>query len=517
MAPFRNGRWKKLWIYERNVKNQAQLIAYVDRFSGGGLREFQSVLQGPLEGVFGGVHLLPFFYPIDGADAGFDPIDHTRVDPRLGTWGDLRAVGEQVEIMADLIVNHVSSRSPQFEDFRKNGADSAYADLFLTYGKVFPKGASESDLLKIYRPRPGLPFTAMRLEDGTEHLLWTTFTSEQIDIDVQSSAGRAYLEEVLNQFHAAGVRTIRLDAAGYAIKKCGTPCFMVPETFDFIRGLAAQAHASGIEVLVEIHTHYQNQIQIARQVDWVYDFALPPLVLHTLYTHSAVRLKHWLTISPRNAVTVLDTHDGIGVIDVGPVRTDTEILPGLLTAEEVDALVETVHRRSNDESRRATGAAANNLDLYQVNCTYYDALGRRDDEYLIARALQFFAPGVPQVYYVGLLAGTNDMDLLRRTGVGRDINRRCYSRADIEAELRRPVVRSLRDLIRFRSTHAAFAGEFHLLPGSDHEISIEWRKGSRRARLDVDLKAVKGAIAYSVGGGEERVVLDPGRSGEIGR
>ena len=169
-----------------------------------------------------------------------------------------------------------------------------------------------------------------------------------------------------------------------------------------------------------------------------------------------------LTISPRNCVTVLDTHDGIGVIDVGPDRRGAGMSPGLLTSEEIDKLVETIHARSNSESRQATGAAANNLDLYQVNCTYYDALGRCDAEYLIARAIQFFVPGIPQVYYVGLLAGTNDMDLLDRTGVGRDINRHYYSRQEIDSETTRPVVQALFDLIRFRNTHPAFAGEFHL-------------------------------------------------------
>ena len=101
------------------MKNQVQLIAYVDRFSGGGFRELQSLLSdGPLAGLFGGVHLLPFFWPIDGADAGFDPIDHTQVDPRLGSWDDVRALAERTDLMADLIVNHISSRSPQFIDFR---------------------------------------------------------------------------------------------------------------------------------------------------------------------------------------------------------------------------------------------------------------------------------------------------------------------------------------------------------------------------------------------------------------
>ena len=462
-------------------------MTYVDRLSGGGFRELRALLEGPFAGLFGGMHLLPFYYPIDGSDAGFDPIDHTQPDPRLGSWDDVRELAKGKDLMADLIVNHVSSRSPQFEDFLRNGDASRYADLFLTYGRVFPKGAAESDLLQIYRIRPSLPFTTVKFESGSERVLWTTFTSGQIDIDVTSDSGRGYLDQILKQFHAAGVRAIRLDAAGFAIKKPGTSCFMLPETFEFISGLREKAHALGMEVLVEMHGHYEDQIQLARRVGWVYDFALPPLVLHALYTRNTGPLKHWLSKSPRNAVTVLDTHDGIGVVDAG----------GLLSADEIASIVETIHQRSNGESRQASGEAANNLDVSQVNCTFYDALGRRDAEYRIARALQFFSPGIPQVYYVGLLAGANDMELLRRTKEGRDINRHYYTGDEIRLEIQRPLVRTLFDLIRFRNTHPAFAGDFSLLPCSDREIAIEWRNNAHWARLNVDLMAMNALIDAS--------------------
>jgi len=489
------------------MKNQVQLIAYVDRFSGGGLRDLQQMLEGPLRGLFGTVHLLPFFYPIDGADAGFDPIDHTRVDPRLGTWDDLRAVAAHTSVMADLIVNHVSRQSPQFADFQKRGDESAYAGMFLTYDRVFPGGARESDLLKIYRPRPALPFTRLRFENGTERLLWTTFTPEQIDIDVRDPAGKRYFEQILDHFHAAGIHAIRLDAAGYAIKKPGTSCFMIPETFAFIGELTFQARAREIEVLVEIHSYYREQIEIAEHVDRVYDFALPPLVLHALYAGDARPLRQWLEISPRNAVTVLDTHDGIGVIDAGSDRKHPAASPGLLSPEEIDTLVETIHHRSSGESRQATGAAASNLDLYQVNCTYYDALGRRDGEYLLARAVQFFAPGIPQVYYVGLLAGANDMELLRRTGVGRDINRHYYTRDEVENQLRAPVVRLLMDLIRFRNAHPAFGGDFQLGGNDDSSLIMEWRMDSEWARLEADFAARRAIISYSDPAGEQSMTL----------
>jgi len=493
------------------MKNQVQLIAYVDRLSGGGIAELRSLLRGPMDGLFGGVHLLPFFYPIDGVDAGFDPIDHTQIDRRIGTWEDLLALGNTAEITADLIVNHVSALSPQFEDFSRHGERSPYAGLFLTLGKVFPNGASEADLLRIYRPRPGLPLTYMRLQNGQERLMWTTFTPQQIDIDVESVQGVRYIAGILDAFQKAGVRLIRLDAVGYAIKRPGTSCFMIPETFHYISELTSQAHARGMEVLVEVHGYYRDQVEIARRVDRVYDFALPPLVLHTIFRKDARGLKNWLALSPRNAITVLDTHDGIGVIDVGADARDPVGRPGLLPPADIDSLVETIHERSAGQSRKATGAAASNLDLYQVNCTFYDALGRRDGEYLLARAIQFFAPGIPQVYYVGLLGGENDMKLLERTGVGRDINRHYYTTREIEAALERPVVRELMELIRFRNRHGAFAGEFGLPPCSGEELVMEWKTATEFARLEVSLRELAADLVYSTATGVEHRCLVGGR------
>src|SRR5438477_12685885 len=118
------------------MNNQVQLITYVDRLSGGGFRELRELFRGPLKDVFGGIHLLPFFRPMDGSDAGFDPIDHTQVDSRLGTWDDVLALSENLEMMSDLVVNHISSQSPQFQDFIQHGEESPYAAMFLTYNRV---------------------------------------------------------------------------------------------------------------------------------------------------------------------------------------------------------------------------------------------------------------------------------------------------------------------------------------------------------------------------------------------
>lgn len=467
------------------MKNQVQLCTYADRLGCGNLKTLTALLNGPLNQVFGGVHILPFYYPIDGADAGFDPIDHTQVDERLGNWSDIATLSESHEVMVDVIVNHVSSQSAAFQEYLQHGDASGHQDLFLTFGSVFPDGASEQELLALYRPRPGLPFSRIKLADGSEKLFWTTFTSEQIDIDVHSEAGQAYLTRILDQLEAAQVKMIRLDAAGYAVKKAGSRCFMTEDTFAFIEQFTQQAQTRGMEVLVEIHAHYLTQVAIAKKADWVYDFALPPLVLHTLIAKDSAPLKAWYDMAPRNAITVLDTHDGIGIIDIAAEKS---VGPGLLNDQQVNDLVNAIHSNSQEQSRKATGAAASNVDLYQVNCTFYDALARDDHQYLLARLIQLFSPGIPQIYYAGLLAGENDMALLEKTGVGRDINRHYYDQQEINTALGKPVVANLIQMIRFRNQHRLFQqGAFTLAQSDDTTLRLRWQEDDNALTLDIDL------------------------------
>jgi sucrose phosphorylase len=480
------------------MKNQVQLIAYVDRLGGGNLRDLQMLLTGSLRGLFGAVHLLPFFNAIDGADAGFDPIDHTTVDPRLGTWQDVKSLGQHVDIMADVIVNHMSSESPQFLDFMRHGDASRFAGLFLTLDKVFPHGVTSAQLLQLYRPRPGLPLTIATCASGEQKILWTTFTPSQIDIDVYHPEGVAYLDKILTTLSENGVRLVRLDAVGYAVKKAGTSSFMTEETFDFMSEFSVKAKGYGLEVLVEVHSYYRKQIDIAKHVDWVYDFALPPLVLHAIFFNTARYLKKWIAIRPNNALNVLDTHDGIGVIDIGADASDRIASPGLVPPKEIDELVERIHKNSCGESKLATGAAASNLDLYQVNCTFYAALGNDDRAYLLARAIQFFMPGIPQVYYVGLLAGDNDMALLASTGAGREINRHHYQPGEVETALQKPVVKDLLALIKLRNAHPAFGGEMITKETAEHELVMCWRAEVDGVAHEVELNVDFATLSYRI-------------------
>lgn len=475
------------------MKNKIQLITYIDRLGCKNIKDLNSLFKNEFKGLFGGLHILPFYFPIDGEDAGFDPIDHQLIDPRLGDWNDLLELSKEVDIMADLIVNHVSAKSVQFQDYIQKGKASKYASLFLTFDTVFPNGATEADLLSIYRPRPNLPFTLVKLKDGSTKLIWTTFTSNQIDIDVKSEIGIQYLEGILETFQNGGIKMIRLDAAGYAIKQQGTSCFMIDETYEFIDQLTQKAKAKGIEVLVEIHSYYKTQIEIAKRVDYVYDFALPVLVLDTLFNKNASNLKKWLEVSPRNAITVLDTHDGIGIVDVAGDGDK----PGLIEGTTLSKIVDQMHNNSVGSSLKATGAAASNLDLYQVNCTYFDALGRDENAYLIARAIQFFVPGIPQIYYVGLFAGENDMELLDKTNVGRDINRHYFTKNEINEHLKKPLFNDLKELMLLRNNHQAFNGDFNLIETSDNVLNIKWTNNNHSAELLIDLTTMRMQTNFS--------------------
>ena len=189
-------------------------------------------------------------------------------------------------------------------------------------------------------------------------------------------------------------------------------------------------------------------------------------------------LKKWLEMCPMKQFTTLDTHDGIGIVDV----------KDLLPDEEIDKVKEQMYSQGANVKKIYSSEAYNNLDIYQVNTTYYSALGNNDDAYLLARAIQFFAPGIPQVYYVGLLAGSNDTDLMERTKNGRDINRHYYSAEEIDIEQERKVVREIKALMELRNSHPAFGLEGTISVSADGDrLTIIRVCGENRITLNANL------------------------------
>ena len=479
------------------------LLAYTERLGAptpdlAGVRDL--LTDGPLA-VFDGVHLLPFFVPYDGDDAGFDPVDHATVDPRLGTWDDVRALADAgVHVTADLIVNHVSADSAEFRDWLARGPASPADGMFLTFDTVFPQGADEAAITAFYRPRLGLPFTPYQRADGTRRLVWTTFMPTQVDLDVHHPAAQAYLRRILRTLRAGGVSTVRLDAVGYAVKTPGTDSFMTDRTLAFVEEITALAHAEGLQVLVEVHAHHTQQAAVAPLVDLVYDFALPPLLLHALATGATDRLAHWLDIRPPNAITVLDTHDGIGVVDAGP----SGARPGLLSAQEMAEVFAEAERRTGGQSALASAKVAWAALPHQVNATFFSVLGQDATAYLLARCVQLFVPGRPQIYYVGLLAGTNDMARFAATGQGREVNRHVYTPDELAAALAGEVTRAQLGLVALRSGHPAFGGRFAARDLGDGRLELAWTaEDGASAVLTADLAPGRQAFAIEVSGGPE--------------
>ncbi len=500
------------------LRNQIQLITYADSL-GKNFHELAIALDTHFKGVVSGVHVLPF-YP-SSSDRGFSPLTHFEVDPVFGTWADVQLITAQHDFMSDVVLNHVSKQSIWFQDYLAKGDASEYADYFITAEKFSHRikkhrdqlpeavrtvekivskiraadklfhlgGVSKAVLKKIYRPRPGTPFVEMEFKDGTKKQIWCTFSNDQIDVDINNPKVRQYFKDVLVFLAEKGIKLVRLDAFGYAAKERDTNNFLIPQAYAFVDELAQVAHAHGMAILPEVHNHYSFQIKLAQTpgVDYVYDFALPLLIMNALFTKNKGNLKHWIDIRPQNCVTTLDTHDGLPVPDV----------EDLMPEAERQLVCETIRKNGGKDALRASGTNSDNLDVYQINCTYYSALGESDDAYIMARALQYFVPGIPQVYYVGLLAGKNDPERLDRTGVGREINRHAYSLEEIALEMQRPVVKRLFQLSLFRNTYAALNGEFCVKDSPEHQMILGWKNDSAECELKVDFQTLISTLEYT--------------------
>jgi sucrose phosphorylase len=458
------------------IKNEAMLITYADSL-GRNLKELNEVLDKHLRGVVGGVHLLPF-YPSSG-DRGFAPMDYTQVDPAFGNWADVEAMSKDFYMMFDFMINHISRQSPYFQDFLEKKDESEYADLFIRYKDFWPNGEpTQEDVDLIYKRKPRAPYVEVAFKDGSLEKVWCTFDEQQIDLDVTTATTQKFITDNLTFLAEKGASIIRLDAFAYANKKIGTNCFFVePDIWEMLNHSEQTVAPYGVTVLPEIHEHYSIQLKIADQDYYVYDFALPMLVLHALFSGKVNRLVHWLEICPRKQFTTLDTHDGIGVVDV----------KDLLSDEEAEMTRESLYSQGANVKKIYSTEAYNNLDIYQINCTYYSALGNDDQAYLLARAIQCFAPGIPQIYYVGLLAGVNDIALLEETKEGRNINRHYYTQEEIDVEVERPVVQKLFNILKFRNSNPAFDGEIQIEQLDENNMVITWENMQNGARLEANL------------------------------
>ena len=457
------------------------LITYADSL-GNNLNDLSEILDKYFEGAIRGVHVLPIF-PSTG-DRGFSPTRYDEMDPKFGTWKDFEELGEKYYLMLDFMINHISKHSEYYKDFQKNGENSKYKDLFLDWNKFWPEGRpTKADIDQIYKRKDKAPYQEITFADGRKSKLWNTFGDEQIDLDVRTKATQEFIKNSVRTLAKHKASLIRLDAFAYAIKKLNTNDFFVePEIWKLLDQVKDDLKGTDAKILPEIHEHYTMPMKVAKHGYYIYDFALPMVLLYSLYSGKSDRLASWLKKCPMKQFTTLDTHDGIGVVDAKDVLTD----------DELEYTTNELYKVGANVSRKYSSAEYHNLDIYQINTTYYSALGNDDKKYFLARLLQVFAPGIPQIYYVGLLAGKNDLKLLEETKEGRNINRHYYSKEEIVKEVKRPVVQSLIKLLRFRNEEAAFDlyGSIDVETPSENVIVIRRsnKDQSRTAEAKVNLK-----------------------------
>lgn len=464
------------------IKNKVQLITYPDSL-GGNIKNLNTAIEKYFDNCFeGGIHILPP-YPSSG-DRGFAPINYMEIEKTFGSWDDVKLLGEKYDLMLDLMVNHISKESEYFKDYLKNGENSKYSKFFINLERFWEDGVpSEDDLNKIFlrRDKPYSTFDVC----GKKVNIWTTFgktdPSEQIDLDIQCNEVREYFCSIFKKFSSENIKFIRLDAIGYVNKKIGTSCFFVePDIYEFLDWLIGEADKYNIGLLPEVHSHYSYQYKLANKGYWIYDFILPYIVLSTIINQNCTNLISYLENRPTKQFTMLDCHDGIPII---PDLND------FFDSDEAKNVVNVCEKNGANFSKILNEShKVNGFDVHQINCTYYDALERNDDAYILARCIQFFVPGVPQVYYVGLLAGENYYEGIKETGDGRAGNRYNYSTEEIGAARSKEVVDRLVNLIKFRNDCIAFDGEFSFCKTDNLNFAFNWVKDNYQVNIKFDLK-----------------------------
>jgi glucosylglycerate phosphorylase len=456
------------------------VIAYGDHVSEpdrAPLATLEDFLSRHTAGAVGGVHLLPH-YPWT-SDDGFAVVDPAAVAPELGDWDDVERLGGRFRLMLDAVVNHTSASSPWFRGWLQD--DPAFADHYLSV-------PDDTPLEDVVRPRTTPLLTPFEAREGVRHV-WTTFGPDQVDLDYGNPEVLLRVTGLLLDYVAHGASALRLDAVAFLWKRLGTSCIHLPETHEVIRlwRTVLDAVAPGTLLVTETNVpHLENLSYFGDGTDeahLVYQFPLPPLVLHAFRRGDASALRTWLETleTPTSATTFLNflgSHDGIGL---RPVEA-------LLPAEEVQALAAAISEEGGGVSYRTVPGRG--PFPYELNSTYFDALNpstaaepaeRQIARFLAAQSLLLALAGVPAIYLHSLLGSRNWTAGVERTGHPRTINREKLDRAEVEASLATPgsrraaVFAGITARIAARVAEPAFhpSGAQRLLPAPPGLVAFE--------------------------------------------
>ncbi len=457
---------------ERLTECDAILITYGDQITEPErppLRTLAEVLTAYAEGILSGVHILPFF-PYS-SDDGFSVIDYTTVHPDWGDWDDVERIGAHFRLMFDAVINHISRQSDWFQGFL--AGDPHYDDFFITV-------EADVDLSDVVRPRARPLLTAVATHER-EKLVWTTFSPDQIDLNFANPEVLLRIIDVLLCYVDHGAEIIRLDAIAYLWKEIGTGCIHLEQTHRVVQLFRAlfDLVAPNVMIITETNVPHAENISYfgdgTNEAQMVYQFSLPPLVLHALARGDASYLTEWAVglagDVPSKQTTFynfLASHDGVGV---RPVE-------GILPPPEVQWLAERTQAHGGYVSYKTN--ADGSKSPYELNISYFDALsdprsaeplGLQVRRFMVSQAIMLALQGVPAIYVHSLFGSRNYPEGVEATGRYRSINREKFRRADLEAALADPgdvrarVYTAYRRLLAVRREHPAFhpVGAQHVL------------------------------------------------------
>ncbi len=575
-----------------NLPTGVMLNAYPDSV-GGTLSDIVSMLQKPeFKDVFSLFYILPTFFDSD-LDRGFSIIDYD-LNCELVSRQDLDALDKLgIRLKFDLVLNHLSVGSPQFQDMLKYGDGSEYKDFFIdwnefwrTHGEMGPEGyvIPRKDCLQmLFMRKPGLPILKVRFPDGTDRPYWNTFYQEvkhqrispqdlagiegigpdeaeeittivnaaidvrrapavidlgrfsdytedvisvverkrsylgQMDLNARSEGVWDFYDETLKKLRDYGATLIRLDAFAYLHKQPGMVNFFnKPGTWEYLERLKQMADKYDLILLPEIHSEYGYGLheEVANEGFPIYDFFFPGLVIDALDRGKNDHLLRWideLTTKGIKTINMLGCHDGIPVLDLKGKDIVGFSNEGLLSNEEIDAVIGRILDRGG-RVKNLYGADGKKISYYQVNATFFSALGEDEQKLLLARAIQLFMPGIPQVWYLDLFAGKNDYEAADKGGTGghKEINRTALTMSDIEQGLDKPIVRDQLQLLRLRNTSPAFNGRLEVINTEDaHRLHLKWENNGSTAILKADLRDRSFSIFHKDATGKESVLPYP--------
>ena len=565
--------------------------AYPDSI-GKNLADTVRMLKRPeLKDVFSLFYILPTIFNSD-LDRGFSIIDYDLND-ELVTREDLKQLHElNVMFKFDLVLNHLSVGSPQFQDLLKHGDESKYKNFFIdwnefwrSHGEMSPDGhviPHEEHLEKLFMRKPDLPILKVHFPDGSDRSYWNTFYQEiayhevtahdllhalgieelthedaekiaeilndvlnakqdinqvdlgdfshhkddvvsvveknrkylgQMDLNAQSQEVWDFYDETLKKLHDHGGKLVRLDAFAYVHKEPGMVNFFnKPGTWEYLERVKQIADKYNLILLPEIHSEYGSGLhqEVASKGFPVYDFFFPGLVIHALDRGTNRYLLRWINeLLEKNIKTInmLGSHDGIPVLDLKGKDNGDVSRKGLLSDEEIEAIIERMIDRGG-RVKDLYGPDGKKISYYQVNATFFSALGEDEQKLRLARAIQMFMPGIPQVWYLDLFAGKNDYVAADNGGTAghKEINRTTLTNGDIEQGLKQTIVQEQLELIRFRNTSSAFEGTLTFTSTEEHRLHLSWMHQGCVATLSADLRDYSFSITDKSNTGDENVM-----------